>query len=288
MSRAAESKNALRIRTPEGVTFSLELASPVARCLACAVDLACVSVASNAVGTALGVLGFVSRDLALSLAIVAYFAISIGYGIALEWLWRGQTLGKRLLRLQVMDENGLRVRFPQIAIRNLLRFADMLPAYYLVGGVACLASRRCQRLGDVAAGTVVVRHPVLREPDLEELLPEKYNSFRDYPHLEARLRQATSPAEAGLALEALVRRNEFDPSARLRLFARLAEHFRKLVAFPEPATQGLTDEQYIRNVVEVLFRAGRPAQTSTSVSLTSSDAVPMTQRTERTDRELPR
>jgi uncharacterized RDD family membrane protein YckC len=249
--------NTLQIRTPEGVTFSLQLAGPVTRCLACAVDLACVSVASNAAGTILGLLGVVSVDLAAGFTILAYFLISIGYGVVLEWYWRGQTLGKRLLRLQVVDEEGLRIRFSQIAIRNLLRFVDMLPGYYLVGGVACLVSRRAQRLGDFAASTVVVRHPVVREPDLEELLAEKYNSFRDYPHLQARLRQATSPAEAGLAVAALVRRNELDPPARVRLFAQVTDHFRDIVTFPEESTQGLTDEQYVRNVVDTVFRAGR-------------------------------
>jgi hypothetical protein len=188
---------------------------------------------------------------------ISYFAISIGYGILLEWIWRGQTLGKRILRLRVMDAEGLRLQVNQIVMRNLLRFVDMLPAFYLVGGIAAFVNRRGQRLGDLAANTVVVRNPKLSEPDLEQLLAGKYNSLRDYPHLEARLRQRVSPAEAAIAMRALLRRDGLDPRARVELFSELAEHFRTLVNFPSEAIEGMPDEQYVRNVVDVLYRARR-------------------------------
>src|SRR5438552_16657251 len=130
------------IQTPEGIVFSVMLAGPVTRFLAWAVDMACIGALSSAVGSGLGFLGLLSPDLARGMAVLAGFVIQIGYGIVLEWFWRGQTLGKRLLRLRVMDAQGLRLQFSQIVIRNLLRFVDMLPAFYLVGGIACLASRR--------------------------------------------------------------------------------------------------------------------------------------------------
>ena len=69
---------------------------------------------------------------------ILYFVVWIGYGILFEWFWRGQTPGKRLFRLRVMDVNGLRLQFHQILMRNLLRAVDSLPACYLVGGLACL------------------------------------------------------------------------------------------------------------------------------------------------------
>ena len=72
---------------------------------------------------------------------VVYFVISVAYAIVLEWRWRGQTIGKRLLGLRVMDVHGLRLQLPQIALRNLLRLVDMLPLFYLVGGLACVFSR---------------------------------------------------------------------------------------------------------------------------------------------------
>jgi uncharacterized RDD family membrane protein YckC len=250
--------NTLLIRTPEGIVFSLLLAGPVTRFLAWAVDMACISAMCSLIGTVLGVLGIIGADFARAAAALAFFVIQIGYGIVMEWLWRGQTLGKRLLRLRVMDAQGLRLQFSQIVIRNLLRFVDLLPGLYLVGGIACLASRRAQRLGDFAANTIVVRNPKIQEPDLDQLLTGKYNSLREYPHLAARLHQRVSPAEARVALQSLLRRDELDPRARVELFGEIAGHFRLLVPFPPEAAEGITDEQYVRNVVDILFRPQRP------------------------------
>lgn len=246
--------NELRIRTPEGVEFAFALASPITRFLAWSVDAAVISVLSSATGTCLAVLGTLNFDFARAVTIICYFAISIGYGIVAEWYWRGQTVGKRLLRLRVMDEQGLRLRFNQIVIRNLLRAVDMLPGLYLFGGTASLLSARAQRLGDLAANTVVIRSPKITEPDLEQLVSGKFNSLRQFPHLEARLRQRLSPVESAVLLEALIRRDDFEAAARVTLFAELAGHCRALVHFPPEATESLADEQYVRNVVDILFR----------------------------------
>jgi uncharacterized RDD family membrane protein YckC len=246
--------NTLLIRTPEGIVFAQPLASPVTRFLAWAIDFACIVVVSWVLSTATAIIALVSLDLAQALGIIAYFVVSVGYGMLLEWYWRGQTVGKRLLRLRVVDGQGLRLQPSQVIIRNLLRFVDLLPAFYLLGGVSCLLSGRNQRLGDIAASTVVVRQPRIHEPDLEQLLTGKFNSLRAYPHLEARLRQRVSPAEAGLALRALLRRDSLEAGARLALFAEIAGHFRAKVTFPPEATEGITDEQYVRNVVDVLYK----------------------------------
>jgi uncharacterized RDD family membrane protein YckC len=244
----------LVIRTPEGVAFSLQLAGPISRFLAWSVDMVTIFAAMSLVNSIIGVLGILSRDLAGALNVLAYFVVSIGYGILTEWRWRGQTLGKRLLRLRVMDRQGLRLQFSQVVIRNLLRFVDSLPVFYLVGGLACLINRHAQRLGDLAANTIVIWNPRIPEPDLDQLLEGKYNSFRDYPHLEARLRQRVSPQEAQLALQSLLRRDTLEPSARLELFRTMASHFKTVVSFPEEDVEGISDEQYVRNVVETLFR----------------------------------
>jgi uncharacterized RDD family membrane protein YckC len=251
--------NSLLIKTPEGILFSQLLAGPLTRFTAWLIDFTCILAITSAIATVVGFMGLLSFWIAQAIRIVLLFLISIGYYILLEWSWRGQTVGKRLLRLRVVDVQGLRLHFSQIVIRNLLRFIDALPFFYLIGGVACLVSRRSQRLGDFAANTVVVRNPKLAEPDLDQLLSGKYNSFRAYPHLEARLRQSTSAAEAGLAMQALLRRDQLDPAARLELFTEIASHFRATAQFPAEATDGLTDEQYVRNVVDVLYRPRSPA-----------------------------
>jgi len=248
--------NTMSIRTPEGIHFSLTLASPVIRFLAWIVDILCIMAMANLAGALIGFMGIISWDIASALSILVYFIISIGYGIVLEYYWRGQTFGKRILKVRVMDEQGFNVKFSQIAIRNLLRFVDNLPLFYLVGGLAALISPKFQRLGDLAANTVVVRIPRISEPDMDQVLPDKYNSLKDHPHLIARLRQRVSPDEAGIALQALLRREQLDPQARVELYEEIASHFKKIAPFPAEATDGISDEQYIRNVVEALFRSG--------------------------------
>jgi len=202
----------------------------------------------------IGMLTVVSFGFAIAFYFIGLFVIEIGYGIFFEWTWRGQTIGKRLFRLRVVDVEGMRLQFNQIVVRNLLRFVDKLPLCYFVGGVACWLSPKCQRLGDLAANTIVIRSPRVFEPDLDQLLAGKFNSLREYPHLVARLRQNVSPAEAGIALQALLRRDEFEPAARVNMFSDLAAHFRTKVEFPSEATDGVADEQYLRNVVDVLYR----------------------------------
>jgi len=246
--------NRLTIKTPEGIEFSLRLAGPVTRFLAWAVDLGTIVAIITILNVVLGILGVISRDLAMAANIIAFFVVSVGYGILTEWYWQGQTLGKKLLRLRVMDEQGLRLQFSQIVIRNLLRFIDSLPALYLVGGLVCLFNKRAQRLGDFAANTIVVWTPHVSEPDLNQLLEGKYNSFREYPHLEARLRQHITPAEARVAVQSIVRRDDLDPHARIELFRELTAYFKTIVSFPQEATDGISDEQYVRNVVEAIFR----------------------------------
>jgi hypothetical protein len=157
-----------------------------------------------------------------------------------------------------MDEQGLRLQFSQIVIRNLLRFIDSLPALYLIGGLVCLFNQRAQRLGDFAANTIVILSPPIFEPDLNQLLEGKYNSFREYPHLEARLRQHITPAEAQIAVQSIIRRDELESQARIELFRDLSSYFQTVVTFPQEATDGISDEQYVRNVVEALFRPKAP------------------------------
>ncbi len=244
----------LVIRTPEGVVFSQLLAGPITRFLAWLVDLLCILGVLTAMGSLLSLVQVVSANVAGAAATLGYFVISIGYGIACEWHWRGQTIGKRFFRLRVVDAEGLRLQFHQIVTRNLLRFVDSLPFFYFVGGLICWFSPGSQRLGDIAANTVVIRHPRVGEPDLDQLLAGKYNSLRQFPHLAARLRQRVLPAEGALALQALLRRDQFEPAARLELFGDLAAHFKSKVDFPIEATDGITDEQYLRNLVDVVYR----------------------------------
>lgn len=243
------------IETPEGISFTLLLAGPVSRFLAWIIDFLAVIALDSALQRAVQVTGVLGADFAQAAGILGYFVLSTGYGIAFEWRLRGQTLGKRVLGLRVMDAQGLRLDFSQIVIRNLLRVIDLLPAFYVVGGLVSVFSRNAQRLGDLAANTIVVRNPKIEQPDLERLLGGKFNSLLEYQHLAARLRQRATPELAGIALSALLRRDEFDPQARVELFDELATYVQSIVEFPAEAVESMTSEQYIRNTAEILYRS---------------------------------
>src|SRR5208283_972069 len=101
----------LRIRTPEGIVFSQLLAGPVTRFFGWFIDQLCISAAMMVVRM---VLALIDSNFGLALSVISYFVISIGYGMFFEWKWRGQTVGKKLLRLRVVDVEGMRLQFNQI------------------------------------------------------------------------------------------------------------------------------------------------------------------------------
>jgi uncharacterized RDD family membrane protein YckC len=244
VTRHLTGRKTLRVQTPEGVVFNLRVAGPFTRFLALSIDLGVISVASTAVGFVTALLAVLSPDFAKGISIVCYFVLSIGYGIFTEWRWRGQSWGKRIMRLRVIDASGLKLQFSQIVIRNLLRPVDLLPIAYLLGGAISFWNRRGQRLGDLAANTAVIFIPESFALDTQQLQESKYNSFR----------QRVPPAEAALALDAILRRDELQPTARVELFREFAAYFRELVPFEEHVDEAITDEQFVRNAVASLYR----------------------------------
>jgi uncharacterized RDD family membrane protein YckC len=155
-----------RVATPEGIELTLHLAGPVPRALAWAIDLALRLAVLLGVSLFAPLLGTAGGGVILLAAFV------------LEWLapawfeaaWRGQTPGKRALGLAVLNDDGTPLRWPAALTRNLLRAVDFLPLLYGVGLVAMLANRDFKRLGDLAAGTVVVHLP--ERGTQERKLPE--------------------------------------------------------------------------------------------------------------------
>lgn len=244
----------LRVTTPEGVEFSFRIASPMLRLGALMIDWALISSVWSIVALILAPLQIISRDAAQGVMIVTYFVLSRGYDVLMDYSWRGQTIGKRVMRLRVVDARGLRLTFAQCVMRNLLRFIDCLPFAYAVGGIASLVSAKGQRLGDLAAGTIVVHEALEPAPDATVMGELRYNSLRGQAALVARLRRESTPAEARAAWQSLARREQIEPAARLVLYAELAEHFRRRGQIPEALVDGLTDEQQVRNVVDVLYR----------------------------------
>jgi uncharacterized RDD family membrane protein YckC len=141
-----------RVATPEGIELTLRLAGPVPRALAWSIDLAirvavvfAVSLAASAFGKA-----------AIGVILLAWFFVEWLAPAWFEAAWNGQTPGKRAMGIAVLNDDGTPLRWPAALTRNLLRAADFLPLLYGVGLVAMLSNRDFKRLGDLAAGTVVV------------------------------------------------------------------------------------------------------------------------------------
>jgi len=158
-------RDTLTVETSESVAFAYELAGPASRGAALAVDTAVLGVlivAEAGVGYALGALAmraFGERAVpwTVGAVLVVAFATYWGYYIWGEVVRNGRTPGKRLLGIRVVRDDGGRLGVLDSVIRNLIRLIDLMPGYYAVGLVAMLVSGRAKRLGDMAAGTVVVR-----------------------------------------------------------------------------------------------------------------------------------
>jgi uncharacterized RDD family membrane protein YckC len=97
------------------------------------------------------------RFFVYGLLIIVGFLITVGYYFFFEWLWDGQTPGKRWLGLRVLQANGMPINMWQAMTRNVLRLVDFLPLSYGVGGMIALFNPHNRRVGDLVAGTVVAR-----------------------------------------------------------------------------------------------------------------------------------
>lgn len=253
----------LSIETPEGALFSLPLAAPSTRFFALMIDMAGFLVVNTLLQAVLGLLqllevaALISDGWRFALMGVAAFASYLLYWMLFEHFWNGQTPGKRVMQIRVTDIHGMPLSFPQIAARNLLRPVDSLPFFYLLGGLFVLMTQHMQRLGDIAANTVVISSRAPRQPELDALWPLPHNSLRAYPWVEARLRRQTDPEEAALLVQALERRDTLEPQARIQVFRELAAEFKAKTPIPDDAIAGVTDEQFVRSVVDSLYRDTR-------------------------------
>ena len=179
MSTTFPTEEVLIIETPERVPLHFSLASIGNRFLACAIDHAIQGVALGLIGIAALIVAsfsFLERTMAsapkwvLALMIILLFLVFAGYFTFFEWIWSGQTPGKRWLKLRVIREDGRPITFWEASVRNLLRPLDMFPmGSYSIGLVAVFASTRDQRIGDMVGGTVVVREREAEAPDFTKV-----------------------------------------------------------------------------------------------------------------------
>ena len=169
----------LIIETPERVPLHFALASIGNRFLACAVDHAlqiCVLIIIYlgflAVADVVSLSGRLidAPKWVIAVLLIFSFLIMSSYFVFFEWLWNGQTPGKRWLKLRVIREDGRPITFLEATVRNLLRTLDMLPApFYSIGLISVFISEKDQRAGDLIAGTVVVREREAEAPTFDQV-----------------------------------------------------------------------------------------------------------------------
>lgn len=168
-----------KIETPEGVELSLRPAGPFARLLAWLIDGLLKTVILVVVLIAIASLGSFFEGLTLLIV----FLLIWGYNVVFEVLNNGATPGKLALRLQVVHDNGAPVGWSGSVLRNFLRVVDFLPGMYAVGLTTCLTNSRFQRLGDIAAGTVVAYRDEQWQPaaskDEQKSIPIRVPLSRD-------------------------------------------------------------------------------------------------------------
>lgn len=224
----------ISIATPEGVDLDLTLAGLGSRAVARIIDqaiqlavLLAVGVLAGVAGAAAGATGDGGGALAAAVAVVVVFAVQFGYDVAFEVLGSGRTPGKRWNGLRVVRIDGAPVGFVTSAVRNLVRIVDSLPGIYAVGMVAVVASGRNQRLGDMAAATLVVRErrgPRKAPPPARAAAPGPGEAPWDVA--------AVTADELATIRRFLDRRATLAPEARVRLAGDLAARLRPKVVGP--------------------------------------------------------
>lgn len=208
----------LELHAAEGIDLTLPLAGVGSRGIALIIDAAIATIVLFTVGWALAAFG----DVGLAGISVVGFLVGIGYPIVFEGSTGGRTPGKAAIGIRVLNADGTRVGFLPAAIRGIVRPIDMLPGMFLAGIIAILATSRAQRLGDLAASTIVVHQPMGRSRRRAEAGPHVLQRLALVPELHSEAIRwdvsAVDPEHIAIARTFLERREE------------LAEEYRRYLA----------------------------------------------------------
>jgi uncharacterized RDD family membrane protein YckC len=249
--------DAYDLRTPEQIDLQYDLAGLGSRFMAMALDtlIQFGVILGLAAGFGLGavLLAATMRDLigrystlfaviGVALVVLLIFVLGWGYFIFFELVWNGQTPGKRAAGIRVLTARGEPVTLVHALVRNLLRLVDALPSGYMIGIIAILVTPRSQRLGDLAAGTIVIRE---RHAELPRPLPPLDPSLALPPQLAG----AFSSADVLLARDYLRRVPSLLPARRAALSRQIAVTLRaRLVASGQSVPPDLTDDHLLAAV----------------------------------------
>lgn len=140
------------VETPEGIDLQAELAGPIVRAMAYAIDL-------TVRGVVLGIISIIlafAGNIGIGIILLISFILEWFYPVLFEIYNNGQTIGKKSMDLTVVNDDLTAISWGSSLIRNLLRFADFFPFAYLFGFISMVLTKKFQRLGDLAAGSIVI------------------------------------------------------------------------------------------------------------------------------------
>lgn len=209
------------VRTGEAVAIRYELAGLGSRFLAVLIDLlaqsaiavvAIVAASLTFTGASAVVPSRGAFAWGLALIVIFFFLLFFGWFIIFEAWWSGRTPGKRALGLRVVRDGGFPLDLGSAVIRNLVRIVEVALGFYALSAISALLSKENKRLGDYAAGTIVVREHAAAAPDLDAYLDRNAALPKTGLHEDDRV----------LIERFLARRATLEPSARLRLASRIA------------------------------------------------------------------
>ncbi|MDX6695983.1 MAG: hypothetical protein QOF02_3586 [Blastocatellia bacterium] len=230
---AITNEETLVIETPERVPLHFALASIGNRFLACAIDHGL----QIFLMTIIAIFNFLIADFVdfggamksapkwvLAILILVVFLIWTGYFVIFEWMWNGQTPGKRWLRLRVIREDGRPITFWEASVRNVLRIFDIMPfPFYSIGLICVFISSRDQRVGDMVAGSVVVREREAEAPTFDQVFAA--------PVSDTALRRSFRPVQFNANLQPVTAREIEVVEAFLRRRWDLPNHPREWMAW---------------------------------------------------------
>ena len=235
----------MTIETPEGVSVTVPLAGVGSRFIAAAIDFA-IQVTLVGLAAVVFLLYGVGGAVGPGLFSIAVFLVFFVYDVAFEVLSGGRTPGKRWTGLRVVRAGGQPVNFVTSAIRNLIRPVDFLPSAYLLGIASILATRRNQRLGDLAAGTVVARAPRKGVRPEQRVLP----AVGLPPSLVAWDVSAVTASDIATVRSFLERRHSLEWGARAELARTMASRLRPRVGGVSESAP-LSDEDFLEQLARV-------------------------------------
>lgn len=258
------------IDTPENVTFGYAVAGIGSRFIGAMIDTVIIALSlfllnlllglvlelvdgGNAVSTMFGVTQELSwiGGIVIAIYVLLNFLLFMGYYVMFELIWNGQTVGKRLAKVRVVRLNGNAAGFLEIVIRNLLRIVDFLPMAYGVGLLVMFFNRHARRLGDFAAGTIVIKDQA--EVTLDALGQQRSTRTATDQQIEAwrqrfpLLRRLTS-ADYELIQSALHRHDQGQVS--LQTLYRLSDAIAQKIDAEPPAHDWQSSRHFLADVSE--------------------------------------